>query len=570
MSIKFVVNGQKLYPYKSEVVVADNSIEFVEVEFQFNSEWEGMQKTAQFIQDDKRYNKILVNDRCTLPSEIKSGNFYVTVFGYKGEQRGTTVQCGQTMLNSGFGDGETPIPPTPDLYAQLLEQIQLTEEQTFGYRNEAMQYAQLALQAEEQVKETSKEVEDYALSAKKSADDAIAANTSAQQAKSLAQIAQQSAEIAVSEAQKAQISASLSADKAAIAEQNSIDVYNQAIKQAQAAQSSANIAQEEANRAESEANRAKQEANEASAILNDSIVSVEKGWSSKKIIDTLCPSFNVTGNPIICTPVEDYPLDVTATMEPIQSGTGDPSLDNVRSISGRESIKVTRCGKNLWNYSLNSGRTMWIIPFIPQGTYTISALSTADWWTGNPNNVNWFLRSADGTVWLTTVSFQNAVVGQRCHAILTIPYSGSFLLATYSTNIPASMQDLQIEPGNVATDYEPYQGDDYTLTLPKTIYGGTVDIVTGIGIEEWGYIASYNGEALSGEWISDRDVYSPDVMPTIGAEVAYKLSASQPFQASGGQSILALTGTNTVYTNGDNLTVSGRADPIKLLSTIKE
>ena len=46
---------------------------------------------------------------------------------------------------------------------------------------------------------------------------------------------------------------------------------------------------------------------------------------------------------------------------------------------------------------------------------------------------------------------------------------------------------------------------------------GAVDIIS-----DWGFIESYNGETLPGEWISSMDVYSEGATPTIGAQVAYK------------------------------------------------
>lgn len=129
--------------------------------------------------------------------------------------------------------------------------------------------------------------------------------------------------------------------------------------------------------------------------------------------------------------------------------------------------------------------------------------------------------------------------------------------------------DIQLEFGSTHTPYEPYQGDTYDITLPETIYGGTVDAVTGMGSKTWGFIASYNGESLPGEWISDRDVYAPGTTPTTGAQVAYKLATPEPFQATGNQALPAVSGLNTVYTDGDSLDVSGRQDLLYTLQTMQ-
>lgn len=130
------------------------------------------------------------------------------------------------------------------------------------------------------------------------------------------------------------------------------------------------------------------------------------------------------------------------------------------------------------------------------------------------------------------------------------------------------MYNFQLEPGSTPTAYAPYTGTTATLALPETIYGGTVDAVTGEGSQEWAHIDSYNGEALPGEWISDRDVYAPDTTPTIGAEIAYKLATPTPFQATSGQSLPALPGTNTVYTDADAVRVEGRSDPLATVQAL--
>ena len=129
--------------------------------------------------------------------------------------------------------------------------------------------------------------------------------------------------------------------------------------------------------------------------------------------------------------------------------------------------------------------------------------------------------------------------------------------------------EIQLEVGSTPFPYEPYQGETSILTLPETIYGGTVDAVTGVGSKTWGFIASYNGESLPGEWISDRDVYSAGATPTTGAQVAYKLATPEPFQATGNQPLPAVAGLNTVYTDGDSLTVSGRTNPLSTIQTMQ-
>ena len=52
-------------------------------------------------------------------------------------------------------------------------------------------------------------------------------------------------------------------------------------------------------------------------------------------------------------------------------------------------------------------------------------------------------------------------------------------------------------------------------------------------------------------------------------QVAYKLATPVPFQATGGGTIKALSGTNTILTDADALTVTGRADPIRIIQQLQ-
>lgn len=117
--------------------------------------------------------------------------------------------------------------------------------------------------------------------------------------------------------------------------------------------------------------------------------------------------------------------------------------------------------------------------------------------------------------------------------------------------------------------YPPYRGDTLNLQLPATVYGGEI-AADGTGRKTWGYIASYAGETLPGEWISDRDIYAAGATPTIGAEVAYRLAEPIPFTATGGATLPALEGINTILTDADSVTVKARADPNHVITELQD
>lgn len=63
-------------------------------------------------------------------------------------------------------------------------------------------------------------------------------------------------------------------------------------------------------------------------------------WSAKNIVDRLCPGFSETGPAVVCRPVEGYPLKVVSYIQPTQSGSGDPSPDNIRPVTGCRAVTL--------------------------------------------------------------------------------------------------------------------------------------------------------------------------------------------------------------------------------------
>ena len=222
-----------------------------------------------------------------------------------------------------------------------------------------------------------------------------------------------------------------------------------------------------------------------------------KPWTSKHIVDMLCPPLEASGNPVQCYPVSGYPLGVKASWGPRQEGSGDPSPENVRAITGLDEVRVQRCGANLLDFSkivfapgdINSG---WVsIDYVRQ-TITIAA---------NINNVGYTqtLRSIvgedmpPGTYVLdaetsSVNAFRVIYILDTAHAV---PFGTPTLLSEADLNSTFSWYNAldNAEPNTISnirfsmqpTAYEPYTGTTATLSLPSTVYGGEVDLATGEG-----------------------------------------------------------------------------------------
>ena len=127
--MKFLVKNQKIEVLEREVIASDQ-IAFVLVKFVFDGAWKTLHKVVQFTQCEETYNVVLGIDgtTCLLPAELHPGAVKMSLFGYDAESdttlRATTVPVTLHIRPSGFvADGDTPIPPTPDLYTQLLKKL---------------------------------------------------------------------------------------------------------------------------------------------------------------------------------------------------------------------------------------------------------------------------------------------------------------------------------------------------------------------------------------------------------------------------------------------------------------
>ena len=303
-------------------------------------------------------------------------------------------------------------------------------------------------------------------------------------------------------------------------------------------------------------------------------------WSSRHIVDMLCPKVEKSGALVQMDGlVEGYPLGVTVSWTPAQEGSGDPSPENVRPIKGRTEVKVERCGANLLNIkpfdtSTKNGVTF---EYVPEGGIHIQGTASAS--ADSPTFPVWHLPpgkyygldmgagiAASIVVlrngrnqWLNTKGIFEILAGDVTKYWYAIVANGATL---DNTIYP------YIVPGTTApTTYTPYIGRTNTLTLPENVYGGEVD-AEGKGQETWGCIDSYAGETLPAEWICDRAAYAVGTTPPNGAQVAYKLDKPKPFTAAGGAAIPALSGTNTVLTDADSVTAAGRADPIQTIAKL--
>lgn len=258
------------------------------------------------------------------------------------------------------------------------------------------------------------------------------------------------------------------------------------------------------------------------------------------------------------------------TVEPVQSGSGTPSPDNVRPITGHSSVEVENVGKNkLQNtrtgtteqnglkITSNSDGSVFF-----HGGYTANALSSYDLSTTQdiPNGsyiLNGCPSGGGGSTFQISINdkndtdLTNSFTDTGSGANVTISNGGVYrprVIIRQGYTIPSG--GLLFKPMlRLATDidstFEPYLGKTYTISLGQTVYGGTLDVVNGSGSDEWVNIASYNGETITEPWLSSMDEYTSGGTPTTGAQVVYKKATATSFSTTPTQ-IETLIGQNNV------------------------
>lgn len=402
--------------------------------------------------------------------------------------------------------------------------------------------------------------------------------------------------------------------------------------------------------------------------IDDTVVSAENPWSSRKIVETLCPPLDVIGNPVTCEPVAGYPLGVMARWEPTQAGSGEPSPDNIRPISGRDAVSVERCGRNLIKpIQINKTINGIAISTDVQGVYRLQGELLANGFgasagffslaPGTYSMLDSRIKLGKGDIFITfrkvtadgtTVAWiePNHPTGRLdSKNKIAASFFGAVSAIVKGSYVDGYIGLALISGSTPPTAYTPYRGDTLALALPSTIYGGTVDAVTGEGKKTWklvtldgteawnswgvdfrvnghtgfylyavnDYSAAENASAISSHYkfssgayggaqlgfgladsktkyliisvandaladTSSNDAAIKSFKAFLAAQyaagtpvqIAYKLAEPVPFQATGNGPIMPLEGeTNTIMTDADSVSVTGRADPIRIIQQLQ-
>lgn len=223
----------------------------------------------------------------------------------------------------------------------------------------------------------------------------------------------------------------------------------------------------------------------------------------RKIIANFPHLMSASGAVVSFSDGADLPLkSLNVDIEPVQSGTGDPSPDNVRPISGWSAVNVTRCGKNLLDdvtptvvnayvsnqngrpilRSSGESRTV-IVQMKPNTTYTYTWNQSAI--SGARTDDSDVILFDDYPVVGVTLGYSTGGTMQNANNKRTFnsadyKYAALKIANIYRSNYEETLSASMLEVGSTATPYEPYNGVTGTIDLGQTVYGGTLNPLTGV------------------------------------------------------------------------------------------
>lgn len=313
-----------------------------------------------------------------------------------------------------------------------------------------------------------------------------------------------------------------------------------------------------------------------SAFTNDAgyLTSIQDGSItppkiSSSLWDIVLINETVVGSPVasFSDGADGIPVkSLKVSIGPIQTGSGDPSPSNIRPITGHTSAVVHRTGKNLFNIANmvnvtnlavdKDAETITVTNNTINSTKKLSELATLT--VGNS-----YILTAETTGTQRIVYLYGSNLSWAFGTTRTITQADldSIVFFYGGAGETSVISKFMIRLSSITdSSYEPYVSPaSYPISLGREVYGGSVDLTTGVLTVTDANIASYNGETLPSTWISDRDVYASGTTPSTGAQVVYKLATPTTVQLTP-QEVTTLLGYNNISADTGSVEVTYRAD----------
>ena len=220
--------------------------------------------------------------------------------------------------------------------------------------------------------------------------------------------------------------------------------------------------------------------------IDDNVVDADKLWSSQKINSMLAKTGTIEDVAIasFSDGADDVPLsELTVDIEAWQEGSGEPSPSNERAIHGWTECNLSRCGVNLWDEEYQLGEINSSGVLVPDSTHiastnyirvapnTIYTLVGIRAQIGAYDNNKAFLGIINNSYIGTNGGTTNFTTPNNCYYLL---FNGASSYGTTYNN------DISINYPATDTEYHAHDGGTDTIDLTETVYGGTLNVATGL------------------------------------------------------------------------------------------
>lgn len=239
----------------------------------------------------------------------------------------------------------------------------------------------------------------------------------------------------------------------------------------------------------------------------------EIGSRERSVIERLCPNFSAKGGEVTCQPVEGSALQVVSHMTMTQAGSGTPSPNNIRPITGRTAVTLQH---NDSAFTTDLGQTVY------DGTF--------NWSTGELTLTS-IGKTVEALTSMQTAGYGNVWLGDT----YTLPTNYGTVLSAVSSH---------------------YNGILFDPKYPdETIYAANAG---GLVIVDKTRFTSL--EAANAYLAQQKAAGTP-------VQIWYKLRTPVIVQLTP-RELLALSGENVLSGDTGDTEVSGKADPMSVLQDI--
>lgn len=139
----FVLNASKAFLHVLQrELITSGAVHTFQCQFQFNDDWDGLDKTAVFCAGKDKISVVLgPDDTCDIPWEVlrnTCADLHVGVYGTRDDALILpTIWAHLGQIKPGASPGTSATPPTPDVYSQILAAATSAEELAQSVRDDA-------------------------------------------------------------------------------------------------------------------------------------------------------------------------------------------------------------------------------------------------------------------------------------------------------------------------------------------------------------------------------------------------------------------------------------------------